>query len=231
MQWREIGWRSKPAGLISESDKLILFFGFGDFAKDDLGLLFPEFQFFHLKQVHGPVLIEASHDTKIADAHFSLNPREALVIQTADCLPVLIGGHNFALAAHAGWRGIANGLLSSCSKWIAEQKFEPQRIAIGPHIRAEHFEVGLDVADQLHLAAQQVNPQLDPRLPHLTKEKSYVDLLSIAKEQIQAGLGPSSTEVPTIEDLKMSTFADTRFQSFRRGTSGQARQYSFIARR
>lgn len=227
MKWSEIRWQGQPAGLLSESDHLVLFFGFGHFPKSELAPCFTEFDFFHLRQVHGPTLIEASHEAPEADAHFSLKRGQALVIQTADCLPVLIGGRDFVLAAHAGWRGVASDLLVFCARWITEKNLCVQRAVIGPHIQAKNFEVGEDVAKKLGEAAQRSNPLLDPVLPHLLNNKAYVDLSLVAQHQLRFGLSLA----PNIEDLGLNTYEDLRFQSFRRGAVGQGRQYSFIARR
>lgn len=79
-----------------------------------------------------------------ADGSFITVPGIASVVLTADCLPVLFRDlrHGKVAAVHAGWRGLANGILQ---KTVA--LFDPQycQVSIGPCISAQHFEVGDDV--------------------------------------------------------------------------------------
>ncbi|NLC23617.1 MAG: hypothetical protein GX776_03975, partial [Oxalobacter sp.] len=68
-----------------------------------------------LNQVHGTQVVQAGAVSGLpeADASFSTNPHAVCLVQTADCLPVLfcdVTGRVVA-AAHAGWRGLAEGVL------------------------------------------------------------------------------------------------------------------------
>ena len=68
-----------------------------------------------LEQVHSTVVIEADDADSVpqADASFSHQPGSVCVVMTADCLPILFtnrDGSSIA-AAHAGWRGLADGVL------------------------------------------------------------------------------------------------------------------------
>jgi len=68
-----------------------------------------------LKQVHGNKIVMANteHRYSAADATFTTQPGHICVVLTADCLPVLFcnrAGTRVA-AAHAGWRGLADGIL------------------------------------------------------------------------------------------------------------------------
>src|SRR3954469_9019067 len=70
-----------------------------------------------LKQVHGTKVVDASSATKDteADASVSHGPGRVLAIMTADCLPVLLCDRagTVVAAAHAGWRGLASGVLEN----------------------------------------------------------------------------------------------------------------------
>ena len=76
-----------------------------------------------LRQVHGtevlrvdmPAMVKAAADEPIADAAVTSTPGVVLAILTADCLPVVFADNAGAQigAAHAGWRGLANGVLES----------------------------------------------------------------------------------------------------------------------
>lgn len=100
-----------------------------------------------LRQVHGTVCVAldaATPDGTEADACVTTQPGVACTIMVADCLPVLLcdeAGTRVA-AAHAGWRGLAGGVLAS-----ALQGFDPARTLawLGPCIGPAAFEVGDEV--------------------------------------------------------------------------------------
>jgi polyphenol oxidase len=101
-----------------------------------------------LNQVHGTVVVDAGSSTGIptADAAIAHGPQRACVVLTADCLPVLLcdrqGLH--VAAAHAGWRGLAAGVLTAT---VAALGVEPANLIawLGPAIEQDAFEVGPEV--------------------------------------------------------------------------------------
>ncbi|HEY2591072.1 MAG TPA: laccase domain-containing protein, partial [Steroidobacteraceae bacterium] len=119
-----------------------------------------------LRQEHGPVVValdrvasesppreepSRSAEPPHADAAITRLPGVACAIQVADCMPVLFAARDGAAvgAAHAGWRGLAAGVLEGT---IAALAAEPYRVAahrliawMGPAIGPEHFEVGGEV--------------------------------------------------------------------------------------
>ncbi len=101
-----------------------------------------------LKQIHGNQVVTANVDNShcAADAAFTTMPGHICVILTADCLPVLFcdrAGSRVA-AAHAGWRGLANGILETT---LQRLNLSPQEILVwlGPAIGSQAFEVGDEV--------------------------------------------------------------------------------------
>lgn len=102
-----------------------------------------------LNQTHSTVVVSTSDvNTQTGqDAVYSQSTLDACCVMTADCLPVFFwsqSGDQIAVA-HAGWRGLANGILV---KTLA--KFDqPKRVfcGIGPAISQKQFEVGQDVFD------------------------------------------------------------------------------------
>jgi YfiH family protein len=117
-----------------------------------------------LQQVHGTdvALIDAhTPDGVSADACLSSAPGVACTIMVADCLPLLFAHTSGAVvaAAHAGWRGLAQGVLENTwAAWVlavqrADPAAPPARVAqdtlvwLGPCIGPQAFEVGPEVRD------------------------------------------------------------------------------------
>lgn len=100
-----------------------------------------------LEQVHSTDVVDLdSSSERRADAALTSKPGTVAVVMTADCLPALITnteGSEVA-AAHAGWRGLLNGILE---KTVTSMKSPPDRLMVwlGPAIGPDHFEVGEEV--------------------------------------------------------------------------------------
>ncbi|MDR0702731.1 MAG: peptidoglycan editing factor PgeF [Azoarcus sp.] len=105
-----------------------------------------------LEQVHGTAVALADGGARRAppraDAAVARAPGAVCAVMTADCLPVLFCDRDGAAvaAAHAGWRGLAAGVLEAA---IAAMAMPPARIIawLGPAIGPAAFEVGDDVRD------------------------------------------------------------------------------------
>lgn len=103
-----------------------------------------------LKQVHGVGVAEADGLTEPveADASVAFQPDVVCAVLTADCLPVLFCDRHGTrvAAAHAGWRGLAAGVLETS---IAAMQCDPDEILawMGPAIGPHSFEVGEEVRD------------------------------------------------------------------------------------
>ncbi len=109
-----------------------------------------------LNQVHGVAVADAahvvaSHTVIDADACIATEAGAACVIMTADCLPVLFADLNGKVvgAAHAGWRGLAAGVLGkTVAAMRAADPAAGDIIAwLGPAIGPHQFEVGSEVLD------------------------------------------------------------------------------------
>lgn len=101
-----------------------------------------------LKQVHGVNVANAQTDRQEteADASVSREPGSACVVLTADCLPVLFCNLDGTVvaAAHAGWKGLAAGVLEATVKSMG---IPPETVMawFGPAISQSSFEVGPEV--------------------------------------------------------------------------------------
>lgn len=103
-----------------------------------------------LEQTHSRLAVKANPGTILnADASWTVQPGIACTIMTADCLPVLFcdrAGSQVA-AAHAGWRGLAGGVLEAT---IEALRTPPDHLLVwlGPAIGPASFEVGAEVRDE-----------------------------------------------------------------------------------
>ncbi|MDP2961689.1 MAG: peptidoglycan editing factor PgeF [Sulfurimicrobium sp.] len=103
-----------------------------------------------LKQVHGRGVVNADEAQGIpeADGGFSRQAGRICAVLTADCLPVLFCDRSGTVvaAAHAGWRGLADGVLEAA---VEAMSVEPGEILawLGPAIGPQAFEVGEDVRE------------------------------------------------------------------------------------
>jgi len=105
-------------------------------------------ELFWLEQIHSNKIVDANSNLILpkADASYSNQKDVICVVMTADCLPVLMcstDGTQIA-AIHAGWRGLANGIISNA---VATLNTKDLIIWLGAAIGAECFEVGDDVRD------------------------------------------------------------------------------------
>lgn len=103
---------------------------------------------FWLQQVHGCDVVDVASDHPgcEADAVYSRVAGQVCAVMTADCLPLLMADRagREVCAVHAGWRGLAGGVVESAmSRFMAE----PQELLVwlGPAIGPRAFEVGDDV--------------------------------------------------------------------------------------
>ena len=145
-----------------------------------------------LEQVHGTRVADADTETEpaAADAAVSRQRGRVLAIQVADCLPVLFASHDGAVvaAAHAGWRGLAAGVLEAA---VAAMRVEPRHIVawLGPAIGQAHFEVG----EEVRAAFLAHDPRAADGFVRNTRGRWQCDLLQLAHRRLAAlGLGEVS---------------------------------------
>jgi YfiH family protein len=100
-----------------------------------------------LRQVHSARVVEFGHEANPqADAVFARRPGQVCAVLTADCLPVLFCDRagSVVAAAHAGWRGLADGVLEAT---VAAMQVPAGEILawLGAAIGPQAFEVGDEV--------------------------------------------------------------------------------------
>jgi polyphenol oxidase len=204
-------------------------------------VLHPEAKVFRVKQVHGNQVLNPTEairhfdqqqtlnpDTEItfpeADGLISDDPDQAIWVCSADCTPVLIAddrtGHVSAI--HAGWRGTAAKIVPAAIARLQSQgsRIEDLRVAMGPAIAGEVYQVSTEVAIQvgqsiLDVSSVQALMAL-PNPPVLADEKEgylRLDVRRVNAIQLeQLGLGAEQIAI-----APHCTFQDPeRFFSYRR---------------
>jgi polyphenol oxidase len=170
----------------------------------------------YLSQVHGARVARLTHAVTVsseADAAITTEPGLACTMMVADCLPVLFAAPEArgVGAAHAGWRGLAGGVLEATVSALCEAAAcEPHELNawLGPCIGPRQFEVGAEVADAFGPSAAQrfverPRPDGSPRW--------LADLPGLARDRLRAAgvTKLSGGTWCTVEDR-------LRFFSFRR---------------
>ena len=143
-----------------------------------------------------------------ADAAVTRRSGRVCVIQVADCMPVLFAARDGSAvgAAHAGWRGLAGGVLEETVRKLA---VPPQQLIawLGPTIGQSHFEVGDDVRSAFVLR----DPDAASAFETNARGRWQCDLYALARRRLSA-LG-----VQDVFGGGWCTYADAaRFFSFRR---------------
>ncbi|KNC06036.1 hypothetical protein AC791_18995 [Klebsiella sp. RIT-PI-d] len=136
-----------------------------------------------LEQVHGKGVLQldsAPYLSKRADASYSATPGTVCAVMTADCLPVLFcnrAGSEVA-AAHAGWRGLCEGVLEETLACFTDQ---PENILawLGPAIGPDAFEVGEEVREAFVTKAAEATHAFRP-----TGEKYLADIYLLARQRL-----------------------------------------------
>ena len=178
----------------------------------------------YLNQVHGVHVVrlisaDLAPDAPVhtADASVTTEHGIACAAQVADCLPVLFAAPGGVAAAHAGWRGLAGGVLEATLKALCEAaQCRPGDVKawLGACIGPDNFEVGLDVLAAFGYAADTGD---SARFKPLREGKWLANLPMLARDRLGA-LG-----VGAVSGGTWCTVADrSRFFSFRRdGVTGR----------
>ncbi len=151
-------------------------------------------------QVHGVDVVEATGPGNLgeADAILTRVPGLALTVATADCIPIFLGGDGFAAVVHAGWRGLAGGVVSETLAALRRRGLDPVRAAMGPCIGSCCYEVGDEVRDRF--------PDF---MTTTTWGSSSLDLRAAARAQL-AGLEVWESERCTMTDPDLVSYRRNR---------------------
>jgi hypothetical protein len=190
-----------------------------------------------LRQVHGERVVRLDADSALAsveaaDASWTREPGVACAVLVSDCLPVLLAAPQARAvgAAHAGWRGLAAGVLERCAQAVCGgASCEPHELVawLGPCIGADAFEVGADVLVAFGVEPAAVSRERFRYQPRPDGDPRWrADLAGLARDRL-AALG-----VRRVSGGTWCTVQDrSRFFSFRRdGVTGRMAAVVWIQR-
>lgn len=170
-----------------------------------------------LKLPQEPLWLQQVHGNRVVNLQFCADNPEAdgavahgcgvLAILTADCLPVLfwdVKGRSIG-AAHAGWRGLLNGVLENT---IAAMDQRPHEIVawLGAAIGAQSFEVG----EEVRAAFMQIQPAAVTAFAPIGDHKYLADIYALARLRL------ATAGIRWIYGGEYCSYQDPRFYSYRR---------------
>ena len=162
-----------------------------------------------LNQVHGTRVVQAEHAVGVpdADASYTRQPGVVCAVLTADCLPVLFCARDGSViaAAHAGWRGLAAGVLETT---LAAMQVPAAEVMVwmGAAIGPNAFEVGAEVREAFIASYPGAARAFKPH-----QHKWLADIYTLARIRL------NTCGVRGIYGGGLCTYTDaTRFYSYRR---------------
>lgn len=183
------------------------------------------------RQVHGHAVARVGFQGKLqpenADAVFADRPGVCVGVVTADCVPILAarGDGRGVVAIHAGWRGLAAGVVSEAIRVLAagEKHLGEVRAVVGPAIGGCCYEVDTPVVDALRL---RFGPQLESALApsragHVRLDLTWLVLYELRREGLaRERLGQVANACTRCDPQ--------RFHSYRRNGPRAGRLLHFI---
>jgi YfiH family protein len=182
-------------------------------------------RFLSVHQVHSPDAVVANGPwdgpaRPRADAMVTRTEGIAIGVTAADCGPILLVDPNARVigAAHAGWKGALTGILESTIETMEKLGAERSRMvaAIGPLIRQHSYEVGGEFVERF-IDADADNAVFF--IPSTREGHSMFDLAGYIRMRLE------NAGVLMIDDLRVDTYSDERFYSYRRSVHRKEPDY------
>ncbi len=186
------------------------------------------------RQVHGNAVVTVDACSKTptpeADVIVSARPEIPIAVVTADCVPILLAGAGgrAVAAVHAGWRGLARGIIAAAVEALSEIGVDPGDLVavIGPCVGPCCYEVDTPVRDAL---ARCFADTLSSASRATRRGHVQLDLGLLARTALAAaGVDPSC--IGALEDACTSCDSQ-RFHSYRRDGPKAGRLFHYIQAR
>ena len=173
-----------------------------------------------LNQIHSAIVLDARPgelDGRPGDSLVTERSGLALVVVTADCVPVLIAAGSKIAAVHAGWRGLAQSILPATIERLSATG--PMTAWLGPAIGPCCYEVGTEVAEKVCAESAPEVVRDGPR------NRPHLDLIRAVRTQLER------QGVRDVRALDVCTRCDEkRLYSYRREGPGTGRNVAAIWR-
>ena len=131
-----------------------------------------------LNQTHSVDVLKLPSPTLNGDASYTTEKNTICVVQTADCLPLLVTNIKGTIVAsiHAGWRGLLTGVIENT---IEKMNISPNELLVwlGPAISRQHFEVGFDVKNSFC----EKHSEAEKAFHLISDQKWLADISALAK--------------------------------------------------
>ena len=138
-------------------------------------------------------------------------------VRTADCGPLLVRGESHGAVIHAGWRGLANGIIPKTLSLLRELESDAReklQVVIGPCASGERYQVGPEVIEQIGASAQYHD---------LGGKGLYLDVADTAARQVR-----DSDEHATVRSVGPCTIESESFHSYRRQGERKGLNLAFL---
>ncbi len=158
-----------------------------------------------------------------ADGHATFVPGVGVMVLAADCLPIAIASEHGVAVVHAGWRGLAAGVIEEGVRaLIALQEDAGNagygRAGEGAAGRGGDHEIAAIIGPGAGPCCYEVGDEVHAAFGDAKRVGRYIDLKAIARERLTAaGVGD-------VRDVGLCTICDERFFSYRREGSDAGRQ-------
>ena len=186
---------------------------------------------FSVKQVHGREVCSVEHNSR-ADcergsfdgliAQIAPESNRCLIVRSADCVPLLLKWGGFVSAIHAGWRGLAGGIVEQGLDALLETGLDLRgaelEALIGPCARSCCYEVGPEVPQRLGSTACVQST-----------ERLTLCMASSAARRLEQALRERGIVDFAIADSGVCTICTEEFCSYRRSGESPERNLSFVS--
>jgi polyphenol oxidase len=171
-------------------------------------------RWFRIRQVHGTSVVHAERvdpgAAPDADAAVTATSGLPLTVLTADCAPVALVADTAVAAVHAGWRGLAGGVIQATAAELRTLDDGPVRAVLGPCIHPERYEFG---AHDLDTVAARLGPGVRART---AGGGAALDLRAAVRAALE------KAAITELTDVDVCTAASPDHFSFRRdGPTGR----------